>query len=385
MKVPGRWDKMTALLDELMEIEQRFYELESQAEDLQAAVIEAEEEANESKKEYLTAKKEADEAWESLFALAKEKRKTARTKRQNLQAWKDTYSSEMQEMRETIRTKQRVLKSLCSSVRNEYSTTCLQEDFRLGLKELCRGAEEESNNPVAGAAQLPLPDDFEIDVFANSANDYLKISGVKNQTDGPPNCFMQRDDTQIPSLRSFVHQVSLKAKKTFAESFLNEVSDVVDRIKLLASDGKDSIASGTLGRKCKSIFDAEIAKLRGPILREAKRFQDTAFDTISTNLQPALQTGASRGREAAMATVRSWGSKSRRTRNERTPENNGLYYSTYNATVKRYGIYTSASAGAINLNQELCDPMEKEFGNHWQQTMDESFRKFLGTRNLQRC
>jgi hypothetical protein len=55
----------------------------------------------------------------------------------------------------------------------------------------------------------------------------------------------------------------------------------------------------------------------------------------------------------------------------------GLYWSTYQATVRREGVYNSASAGAVDFNQELCDPMEKEFSTHWQRTMDASLRTFL--------
>jgi hypothetical protein len=55
----------------------------------------------------------------------------------------------------------------------------------------------------------------------------------------------------------------------------------------------------------------------------------------------------------------------------------GLYWSTYQATVRREGVYNSACAGEVDFNQELCDPMEKEFSTHWQRTMDASLRTLL--------
>jgi hypothetical protein len=55
----------------------------------------------------------------------------------------------------------------------------------------------------------------------------------------------------------------------------------------------------------------------------------------------------------------------------------GLYWSTYQATVRREGVYNSASAGEVDFNQELCDPMEKEFSTQWQRTMDASLRTLL--------
>ena len=39
----------------------------------------------------------------------------------------------------------------------------------------------------------------------------------------------------------------------------------------------------------------------------------------------------------------------------------GLHYSTYNAAVRRDGEYTSYTAGEVNMNQELYDPMERCF------------------------
>ena len=79
------------------------------------------------------------------------------------------------------------------------------------------------------------------------------------------------------------------------------------------------------------------------------------------NIKPSLPTGARKAHSLAMSTVDSWGSKCRRSRNERTPEQNGLYWSTYFATVRREGVYVSASAGAIDLNAELVEPMEAKY------------------------
>lgn len=55
----------------------------------------------------------------------------------------------------------------------------------------------------------------------------------------------------------------------------------------------------------------------------------------------------------------------------------GLYYSTYNAVARRNGVFTSGSAGAVDFNQELCDPMEKEFSTDWQAILDSTIRKML--------
>lgn len=45
--------------------------------------------------------------------------------------------------------------------------------------------------------------------------------------------------------------------------------------------------------------------------------------------------------------------------------------------MRRHGQYNSASAGAVDFNQELCDPMEKEFSTDWQAVLDSTIKKLL--------
>ena len=55
----------------------------------------------------------------------------------------------------------------------------------------------------------------------------------------------------------------------------------------------------------------------------------------------------------------------------------GLYWSTYQAVVRRDGVYNSASAGAVDFNAELLEPMEKEFSTDWQAVLDSTIQKLL--------
>jgi hypothetical protein len=40
-------------------------------------------------------------------------------------------------------------------------------------------------------------------------------------------------------------------------------------------------------------------------------------------------------------------------------------------------VYTSPTVGAIDFNQELCDPMEKEFSTEWQAVLDSLIKRLL--------
>jgi hypothetical protein len=106
-------------------------------------------------------------------------------------------------------------------------------------------------------------------------------------------------------------------------------------------------------------------------------FLEKADQKVMHTLKPSLAAGAQKAQSTAMSTVHSWGSKCRRTRNERTAERNGLYYSTYFATARRDGVYVSQAAGPIDLNAELMEPMEAEFTPAWQSIMDGAIRNLI--------
>ena len=55
----------------------------------------------------------------------------------------------------------------------------------------------------------------------------------------------------------------------------------------------------------------------------------------------------------------------------------GLFWATYQAVLRRDGVYTSGCAGQVDFNQELCDPMEKEFSLDWQSVLDSTIKKLL--------
>lgn len=264
---------------------------------------------------------------------------------------------------------------MCAIVRNEYSKKCLQEDFRSGLKDLYRKDDDDDGGGDVDV-NAALPEDFKMEVFGISANDYLKLMKIKPSRDGPPSCFSNPDDTQIPLLRSFVHKTTAKFCQDSVKTFVEQTNDLVEQMKLLCTDAGSDVSTGS-ARRMKQLHKSTVQTLSNQVKPIAKDFKKVLDQKVSSSLSSSLKSGARIGSQSAMSTVVSWGSTLKRSASERAPEKNGLYYSTYNAVARRDGVFTSKSAGAIDLNQELCDPMEKEFSTEWQSVLDSTIRRLL--------
>ena len=120
---------------------------------------------------------------ENLNGVIAESKATFIRAKEDLANWRDEHSPAIETIQSKCDRLQKKLKALCASVRNEYSKNCLQADFRSGLKELYR-KDDDDNGSDGNEAQTALPDDFNMEVFCISANDYLKLMKIKPSRDG---------------------------------------------------------------------------------------------------------------------------------------------------------------------------------------------------------
>jgi hypothetical protein len=97
--------------------------------------------------------------------------------------------------------RQKELKTLWSCVRNDYSKECLKKHFQEGLKGLVRT----TSSTCSAAQQRVQQAAANVEVFAVSANDYLKLRHIKPSNDGGPSTFHDASDTEIPQLKAFIH------------------------------------------------------------------------------------------------------------------------------------------------------------------------------------
>ncbi|CAE6439062.1 unnamed protein product [Rhizoctonia solani] len=121
--------------------------------------------------------------------------------------------------------------AFCSKKRNEYSKDVLKEDFRQGLKQLDQ-ADEEAKNPETFDPSVELRDYNAIDlpVFTCSSRDYIRIN-KQVKGDGGPSCFVNPEDTEVPALQEWCHQLTLSSRERSARTLLNNLTTFLDSIK----------------------------------------------------------------------------------------------------------------------------------------------------------
>ena len=332
-EVAGRWEKMCELADVIAQLESKINSKQQEKEDLDAQLEDAKLELKETLNDLNEAQKEAEDCDDeeereetltlvtSLKTLVLSKEAAVDQANEELAIWKDKNSSILDQNQAQCDSLQKKLKSICAEVRNEYSKRCLQEDFKSGLKELYRKDDDDMDDSDE-TNKNALPDDFGLDVFCISANDYLKLMSIKPRRDGPPSTFSSAHNTQIPQLRSHVHKCTASFSQSSVKAFVENTKDLLDRVKLIAGDIED-VPTGRSGLRMKSVFQTAMSNLSASIEPISLNFKKELDKKIDQNLAASLKTGALKGGQEAMSTVHSWGSKSRRTKDERRPDKNG--------------------------------------------------------------
>ena len=324
-RVDGRWEKMNDLSSDIGDWEKRINDKLQIEDDLKFDFEEAAQGLKEAQEELHDAKRDDedtdDENVEELRSAVTEAKKTRADAREKVRKFRAEGMRTLEADRAACNKLQRKLKTICARVRNEYSTRCLREDFKAGLEQLYNEGEAENQN--SNAQQTALPEDFNMDVFCISANDYLKLMRIKPSSDGPPNTFSEPNDTGIVALRAYIHQTTARYCTSFAKTFVENSNDLLDRMNLLASDA--DVPTGRSAYRSKSIFEAEVETLEQKFNPIAKDFQKSLNEEVKSSLTPSLSAGSKKGTACAMTTVDSWGGKNRRSKHERRPDKNGKF------------------------------------------------------------
>ncbi|CAB9497382.1 nuclear GTPase, germinal center associated [Seminavis robusta] len=386
-EVEGRWEAMEERRGEIDGIEKKLSELHEERERFKDETDELEEWIMERENDSSDSDIEGDNNLCSEDGGSAEELEQAKDKLKRNEESMKALEAKAKNLEDEIAVLQRRLKATAAGVRNEYSKNSLQSDFKAGLEQLCRQPDEEemdeSDSTEPDNVAPPLPDDYQLEVHCISSNDYLKIQGLKPRSDGAPSTFTISEETQIPSLRDSVHATTASFKADFVSTNALTAEDILGRIKLYASQNSAEEEEEEADvRQYQLAFENEIATIEqrlGPIVED---FISETEKEVDKCLEPALEVGASQGFSSALSTVSSWSDTACRTKDHRGPEQNALHHRTYEATLKHGGVFKSSTAGAINLNAELCEPVERVYCRQWQRTMDSRITHLLNQAQL---
>ncbi|KII94798.1 hypothetical protein PLICRDRAFT_86263 [Plicaturopsis crispa FD-325 SS-3] len=293
--------------------------------------------------------------------------------------------------------------AFCSLKRSEFSRDVLKEDFRVGLKELDdANAEERNPDEFDPTVNLRNYDDIDLPVFTCSSRDYVRL---KHQVkgDGDPTCFSNVEDTGIPALQQWCHQLTIASRersarnflshlKTFADSVRNYVQGigdvtVADREALRekwesseqndADDADDGFGAGWASSDPFDIPDLagfggglySMEKKPAPVKvdpygepvgvtpRLTKEFVKVIDSSVAQlqerfkdGLEEKCRIGAANASEAAVATSDTFAAS--------------MHWGTYRATLRRHGSWRR------DLNVELTNPFTRNIAHTWSKVFE---------------
>ncbi|KAL5022560.1 hypothetical protein ScPMuIL_001715 [Solemya velum] len=273
------------------------------------------------------------------------------------------------EVEAKIAMQRKALKALCAKARNDYSRTQLRRDFKAGLREMKRKAGLTTDD---GYEEM-LDDDYYNDddddeeigstannlrVFCVSAAEYQKMRNLR-LTDGQSTVFSTLEDTQIPALRMFIHEMTSVRRRRATEQLIQSVGNFVfDMESYISDEGTKCHGTRTYA---KSTIEEEIATLEQKLAPVYKSLSEDIRNCFRGGITPKLQDGLTNASDSAKEICAKWGSKP----NRENREKGGLHWCTYRATVRRDGVFNSPSWGPVDFNEQLVEPMYRNISISW--------------------
>ncbi|KAJ2931653.1 hypothetical protein H1R20_g5445, partial [Candolleomyces eurysporus] len=167
---------------------------------------------------------ESEESLEAKLESLKEAIKSSRQKLKEVRNEKKEASDRASVLAKQLAKAQKEKNAFCSLKRSEFSRDVLKEDFRTGLKNLDEtAAEERDPENYDPSRQIRDYDAIDLPVFTCSSRDYVRLKGqVKG--DGEPTCFSNVEDTGIPAVQQWCHQLTIASRERAARNFLTHLS-----------------------------------------------------------------------------------------------------------------------------------------------------------------
>lgn len=349
--------------------------------------VDEEQETEDSLKEKITESKNAIKDARERLSSARKQKKDA--------------SDHLSILSKNVAKVQREKNAFCSLKRSEFSRDVLKEDFRVGLKDLDDAAAEERDpenfNPNANLRDY---DAIDLPVFTCSSRDYVRLKG-QVQGDGEASCFTNVNDTGVPDLQRWCHQLTVSSRERAARNFLSHLNAFAKSIQTYVEGAADvttgdrealrekwestplaqhGIAQAMAWDGAGDAFDAILGGLGGglgaglftmnqpaslnssKVDRESNRVGiaprlctefaktvDNCVQELQENFKSGLEekcrVGAANAAEAAVPTTDEFAAS--------------MHWATYRATLRRHGSWRR------DFNVELVNPFTRNIAHSW--------------------
>ncbi|TEB25908.1 hypothetical protein FA13DRAFT_1777161 [Coprinellus micaceus] len=224
-------------------------------------------------------------------------------------------------------------KAFCALRRSEYSQKKLKADFREGITDL----DGDELDPLKDYSDVNLP------VFTCSSTDYLRLQG-RSEDDGPSECFSNAEQTGIPSLQKWVHEITASSRHKGATAFLSQLFAFTQQPRTFLIQTR---------RALRLRWETGKGKETGMSHRLSKGFSDAVEDFVDTLIQHfrdglggKCKAGAAQASHSAVSSLDQFA--------------NSLYWSTYRAALRRHGRFRK-----YDLNETLTRPMTTAIFHSW--------------------
>ncbi|KAK2607165.1 hypothetical protein N8I77_005867 [Diaporthe amygdali] len=250
-------------------------------------------------------------------------------------------------------------KMLCIKGRNEYSRDAIKNDFAMGIKEL----NQESAIEEDEAAFDPDEDTQNYDeivrslpVFCVSARAYQKLAGRLQHDAVQIDGFLSQDDTEIPQLQEHAKKLTESVRLNTSQSFLNELNQLLNSMKLWAFDGTRLAVSNKYQEIDELFLRTRLVSLQKDLHKAVKDFQSSLRHTLRERLYSTFDRLIPAASDNAVATANGWGA---------AKSLGGLFWATYKATCRHDGDFSGRS-GPRDFNAELFEPISRRLAGSWE-------------------
>ncbi|XP_078607341.1 uncharacterized protein LOC144879607 [Branchiostoma floridae x Branchiostoma japonicum] len=366
-------EELESLKEEEEVTDEELSGIQQEVNDLKEGVFELEQTVEPLGDEEVIVDDEDREQLNSLRSILEEKQNTEQEIKSSLNDIRSQIADKEKEMagvERQVSRKQKQMSVMCAKARNQYSQTQIRADFKAGIREMKRkagmmGEDADSDDDEEEEAGDQEEEDIArgLRVFTVSSTEYLKLTN-KLTRDGPAQVFSNVNDTQIPALREFVHEMTNVRRQSGTEKLIRSLGSFVSDIaSYLLDEGTKN--HGTR-MSAKSIFEHHLGKLKTSLQPVLGTLQTDVDRSISICIHPKLKEGVAAAASMCQAVAKKWGAPTCKENRQA----GGLHYSTYKATVRRSGVYKSPTYGPIDMNEDLSSPLYNTITISWQKVFD---------------